>query len=405
MSYPEHVIYNSQKISYIYGNRPNDPMPEINTLAAFYAFSGGALWLLGSLLFIGFDKVNIQASRWLGAFYFIMACTFTQLFLEEFAIGGRFLIHLLELPRWAMLPCLYIAVNYYISSSLSKKEQLLHFVPFLLFLIFSLVYLMPNLFNEQNHLLALPSWLGLIVRYFFFGQMVYYWIVCFFLLRRHQKNLKMVASFTEKIDLEWLRYLLISVLFLILIRILSLSNIHATYYSPILYFLGIILLAYSTLTQKSIYTTESYQPAEKDETAPKKVFNERLTAEQVEELKSIVTRKTAVEKLYLDPSLTLSVLSGKIGISTHELSYILNNGLGKSFYQFINELRTIVAPVRRYEAFGSARNCYQSRLQFQNYILYHFQKIDWSYAKRIHESTFKDQLTRILFGCIHSNCS
>lgn len=71
-----------------------------------------------------------------------------------------------------------------------------------------------------------------------------------------------------------------------------------------------------------------------------KVLNERLTAEQVEELKSIVTRKTDSEKLYLDPSLTLSVLSGKIGISTHELSYVLNNGLGKSFYQFINELRT-----------------------------------------------------------------
>ncbi|SEL31379.1 transcriptional regulator, AraC family [Parapedobacter koreensis] len=315
-------------------------MSEINTLAAFYAFSGGALWLLGSLLFIGFDNVNTQANRWLGAFYFILACAFTQLFLEGFGIGGSFLIHLLELPRWAMLPCLYMAVNHYASPSLPKKDWLLHFVPFLLFLLFSLVYLMPNLFNEQNYLPILPPWIGFIVRYFFFGQTVYYWIVCFSLLRRHQKNLKMVASFTEKIDLEWLKYLLISVLFLMLIRILSISNIHVTYYSPILYFLGIILLAYSTLTQKSIYATETYHPAEKDGIAPKKVLNERLTLEQVEALNDIVMRKTAGEKLYLDPSLTLSVLSDKIGISTHELSYVLNNGLGKNFYQFINELRT-----------------------------------------------------------------
>src|SRR5690606_31292221 len=104
-------------------------MSEINSLAAFYAFSGGALWLLGSLLFIGFDKVNIEASRWLGAFYCILACTFIQLFLEEFGIGGSFLIHLLELPRWAMLPCLYMAVNYYVSPSSPKKERVLHFVP------------------------------------------------------------------------------------------------------------------------------------------------------------------------------------------------------------------------------------------------------------------------------------
>jgi len=315
-------------------------MSEINTLAAFYAFSGGALWLLGSLLFIGFDKLNIQASRWLGAFYCILACAFTQLFLEGFGIGGSFLIHLLELPRWAMLPCLYMAVNHYTSPSLPRKDWLLHFVPFLLFLIFSLVYLMPKLFNEQYHLPVLPSWIGFIVRYFFFGQMFYYWIVCFSLLRRHRKNLKMVASFTEKIDLEWLRYLLISVLFLILIRIGSISNIHVTYYSPILYFLGIILLAYSTLTQKSIYTIETYQPAENDEIARKNTLNERLTTEQVEEVKYTVMRKTVDEKLYLDPSLTLSVLSAKIGISTHELSYVLNNGLGKNFYQFINELRT-----------------------------------------------------------------
>lgn len=315
-------------------------MSEINTLAAFHAFSGGASWLLGSLLFIGFDKVNIQANRWLGAFYCILACSFTQLFLEGFGIGGSFLIHLLELPRWAMLPCLYMAVSHYASPTLPKKDWLLHFVPFLLFLIFSLVYLMPDLVNEENRLPVLPPWIRFTVRYFFFGQMVYYWIVCFSLLRRHQKNVKMVASFTEKIDLEWLRYLLISVLFLMLIRITSIANVHVTYYSPILYFLGIILLAYSTLTQKSIYATESYQPAEENKIASKKVLNERLTPEQVEELKYIVMQKTVGDKLYLDPSLTLSALSAKIGISIHELSYVLNNGVGKNFYQFINELRT-----------------------------------------------------------------
>jgi len=315
-------------------------MSEINTLAAFYAFSGGALWLLGSLLFIGFDKVHIQASRWLGAFYGILACTFIQLFLEGFGIGGNFLIHLLELPRWAMLPCLYMAVNHYTSPSLSKKDWFLHFVPFLLFFIFSLVHLMPLLFNGHSPLPALPSWMGYIVRYFFFVQMIYYWIICFFLLHRHQKNIKQVASFTERIDMKWLRYLLISVLFLILIRILSISHAYVTYYSPILYFFGIILVAYSTLTQKSIYAIEPYQPEEKDEIVPKKALSERLSTEQVKELKYIVMQKTVGDKLYLDPSLTLSVLSDKIGIGTHELSYVLNNGLGKNFYQFVNELRT-----------------------------------------------------------------
>lgn len=315
-------------------------MSDINILTIFHAFSGGASWLLGSLSFLGVNPVNAKADRWLGAFYCILACTFTRIFFEEFSVGDGFLLHLLELPTWAMFPCLYMAVNYYVSPSLSKKDWHLHFLPFLLFFIFSLVYLMPNFFNKENHLPALPSWIRFIIRYFFFGQMIYYWIVIFYLFRSHQKNIKRVASFTKKIDLEWLRYLLISVLSLILIRVLSISNMHVTYYSPILYFLGIVPLAYSTLTQKSIYAIETYEPPEKDEIAPKKALSERLTADQVEELKYIVMRKTADEKLYLDPSLTLSVLSDKIGISTHELSYVLNNGLGKNFYQFINELRT-----------------------------------------------------------------
>lgn len=315
-------------------------MSDINLLAIFYAFSGGALWLLGSLSFLGVNRVNTRADRWLGAFYFISGCIFTRVFLEEFNVGSGLLLHLLELPAWAILPCLYMAINYFITPSATRKDWHLHFVPFLLFLIFSLVYLIPNLFNEETYLPELPPWIKFIVRYFFFGQMIYYWIICFSLLRRHRKNLKMVASFTEKIDLEWLRYLLISVLFLILIRILSVAVIHVTYYSPILYFLGIILLAYATLTQKSIYAIETYHPAEKDETAPKKALNERLTTEQVEKLKHIVMRKTLDQKLYLDPGLTLSVLSDKTGINTHELSYVINNGLGKNFYQFINELRT-----------------------------------------------------------------
>ena len=54
----------------------------------------------------------------------------------------------------------------------------------------------------------------------------------------------------------------------------------------------------------------------------------------------MVINKTMGEKLFLDPYLTLPLLSSEIGISTHELSYVLNNGIGKNFYQFINQMRT-----------------------------------------------------------------
>ncbi|WP_176454249.1 AraC family transcriptional regulator [Siphonobacter sp. BAB-5385] len=169
--------------------------------------------------------------------------------------------------------------------------------------------------------------------------MIYYWMSCFALLRRHRTNIQLLSSFTENIDLKWLSYLLASVLVLICIRLLSLFITKITAFSPILYFAGIIVLAYTSLTQQSIYLTESSLPVEKDEIEAKKEHNERLTPAQVSELQRIILQKTQDEKLYLNPQLTLSALALKTGITTHELSYVLNTGLGKNFYQFINELR------------------------------------------------------------------
>ncbi|TYP87012.1 AraC family transcriptional regulator [Sphingobacterium allocomposti] len=320
-------------------------MSQINTFAAFYAFSSGALILLGAMLLFKPDKTNSRANRWLGLFYVILACTFAQLFLEEFGIGGSFLVHLLELPRWAMFPCLFMAVRHYTSPSSSVKDWIFHFVPFLLFLLFSIVYLMPVLFDYENRIPQLPHWMRFTIRYFFFVQIVFYWVVCFSLFRRHQKNIRKLASFTEKIDLVWLKYLLISVLLLILIRLWGLSNIHSASFTPILYFFGVIPLAYSTLTQKSIYSVELYQQPDDTEISTKREPHERLTAEQVTALRDIVLTDTVSKKIYLDPTLTLSALSAQLGINAHELSYVLNNGLGKNFYQFINELRTEEAKV------------------------------------------------------------
>lgn len=45
------------------------------------------------------------------------------------------------------------------------------------------------------------------------------------------------------------------------------------------------------------------------------------------------------EKLFINPDLKLSEVAQKLGISTHELSKIMNANLGKNFTDFINEYR------------------------------------------------------------------
>lgn len=320
-------------------------MADTYLLISIHAFTAGAIWLLCFLFLLDINGVNAAGNRWLGAFYGMLASLFSQLFLEGFGIEQHLLLHLLELPRWAMLPCFYMAIKHFVVPTTPKNDWLLHFVPFLLFLVFSLVYLMPGLFNAKYHLPELPLWIRFVLRYFFTGQAIFYWFASVVVLRQHIANIQMVSSFKEKINLAWLKYLLVAVLFLIVIRILGLFSMQVIYFSPVLYFAGVSALAYFTLTQQSIYVTEPYHPrvengVQGNEIVPQKALYERLTPQQVDELKNIVVKKTMAEQLYLDPSLTLSVLSVKIGISTHELSYVLNNGLDKNFYQFINELRT-----------------------------------------------------------------
>lgn len=44
-------------------------------------------------------------------------------------------------------------------------------------------------------------------------------------------------------------------------------------------------------------------------------------------------------KPYLEGDLNLLKLSELIGISTHQLSYLLNNGFNENFFQFVNKYR------------------------------------------------------------------
>lgn len=49
--------------------------------------------------------------------------------------------------------------------------------------------------------------------------------------------------------------------------------------------------------------------------------------------------KVASERLYIQPHLTLTELAEMLEISRNDLSYIINTYIGKSFVDFINEMR------------------------------------------------------------------
>lgn len=54
---------------------------------------------------------------------------------------------------------------------------------------------------------------------------------------------------------------------------------------------------------------------------------------------SEITKRLVEEKLYLDPELTLNKFSKELNIPVHHLSYVLNDKMGQSFSDFVNQHR------------------------------------------------------------------
>jgi len=284
----------------------------------------GAVFLAAFLLLTDLISENQPANRWLGAFFLTLCFLFIQLVLEQDRRSDRYLIYITELPRWAVFPCLYMAV---FSFAHSKKPSLIfaiHFLPAALFIIITLM-------GSQN----LPWWMTFIIRYFFFAQGLLYGVLNLRILHSHKRHIREVLADNDS-DLNWLRRLVYAP---VVMAIVWLAFRKLPSLDSILYLICLALILYfisAALRQRAVYPKEI--AAITDE--PKRSStSQRLTSPQIDLLKQHVASVIDQKKPYLDPALNLKMLADQVGMNTHELSLVLNQGFGMNFYSYINTLR------------------------------------------------------------------
>jgi len=214
---------------------------------------------------------------------------------------------------------------------------------------------------------------------------IFYVALCIMLLRKHRKNIEEQFSFTEKINLNWLRYLVYGIGFIWLIVITS-SDFWV--FGAVVVF--ILLLGFFGIKQVGIFTqthqvkehrmdpfsTTVSSVKETGNNLSNQTFNienalhvsERpfisdITLNQPlteEEDISIVRRKyaksgltdieadrihaeliklMATSKIFTEPELTLTELATRLAIHANYLSQVVNEREGKNFYDYINSLR------------------------------------------------------------------
>jgi AraC-like DNA-binding protein len=98
------------------------------------------------------------------------------------------------------------------------------------------------------------------------------------------------------------------------------------------YCLALYLIAYSLLQQGNSVAVAEDKPAVS-----------RVKPAELEELMSKLISVMQQEKLYRDGDLNLPQLAGKMEVSVHEVSWVLNKGYNKNFYQFVNHYRVEAA--------------------------------------------------------------
>jgi len=161
-----------------------------------------------------------------------------------------------------------------------------------------------------------------------------YLILCLVLLRKHAKSLPDNFSALERINLNWLRLLVLAYATgLVAIVILAQLDVPDT----ALHIFGtlvILVIGARGLTQTEIFGREAVP-----ETLPKagpKYERSTLTKEQADEAEKLLRAVMENDRLYLDEELSLRSLSEKIGLAPSYVSQVINERLKKNFYDFVN---------------------------------------------------------------------
>ena len=297
----------------------------------------GSLLLLSFLLIVNPLRVNKKANAWFGIFL-----------LDWASFWGDEVVYLsfnLDIELSSMLipgfvqfftPILFFtSVRYFTNPNYKFGSS------GLTYLITPLIYLFLQIFqtiNSNNY-----DWVLIL---FVLIHTFFYTVISFLLIRKHQKRIQQFTSNTLGINLNWLEY--IAVVLLCLMLIVTIFNL-VYYDAPLNLFMnGVIYLvvlftAYHSLKQKEIF------PVDEQERKDVIVFSEKasqnavrrkiISDERLVEIKLQLNVLMLKEEPYLNSDLSLVNLAKQLKITSHQLSYVINNGFNENFYGFINGYR------------------------------------------------------------------
>lgn len=311
-----------------------------------YAFGIGQAILLSVLLIK--KKINVVSNRFLSAIFILCGI---ELISGVYYLGGYFenypgFIGLTNGFAYLFGPMIYFYVYFLKPENKFNFRKIgIHFIPFVTAFLF---YIIPVLdannteklkFAEQLFAFNTPTKvLGFLAPF----HSILYVVITLLEIRKIVANLKNNFSNVEFANLYWLKYFFLGVLFqaavVVILHVFEDSFSFDIKYIMLLSIAVFMILAgYISLKQPEV---KSFILKNDDNSPAKKEYKKTaLKDEQIDELIEKVKTALEVDKLYLNPKLSLKELSDRTGISTHNLTELINTQMNLSFYDLINNYR------------------------------------------------------------------
>lgn len=254
-------------------------------------------------------------------------------------------------------PFLYLYILHLTTPIKFSKKKLLHFLPiasaYLLWISFLLQKPVQKLLlYDQGFSSSYYKTIGIITNVGIIISGIVYVLASVVLLHRYKKKITEKFSDTDKISLNWLRYLIAGIAG-IWVFVVFYPTAESIYFSASLY---ICFIGFFGVRQQQIFKTTnaaterhtsspqsrnpSAEPANVDLLSNKIKYDwSSLTEDEVERIFLQLNRIMAQEKLYKNAELTLSKLADSLQLKDAALSQVINSKFNKSFYDYINSLR------------------------------------------------------------------
>lgn len=342
------------------------PILSLSNISSVIALAVGILYVIQ----IGFLKARTnKANVYFTGYLFNLTFIIFFFFLNDIKVGMvKFLIPLLVASVLLIGPLLWIYIDRL--THLSQRQKIYkHILPAVLMGGFILV-LELGLFifksKEAREIIAEIMKVVTIsaITIVFMIQNAYYIWKSYQLYRAHQNYVSDVFSYSEQVDLKWLKVLISGYLFFILGLILV-NLIKGTVSDVSFDLLMVVYIVYSgihALNQKEVITkaliaTELAdekvladipdQEILQEDNSPKEdsVPVEKENKELFGKIKQELIEKLDQEKLYRDQDLTIYKLAKLLNTNSKYLSVIINKEFGKNFVNFINDYRVEEAKI------------------------------------------------------------